>query len=687
MKNFSADMLIDAAEETKLQLVEVAIPLAVDDPYTYAVPAEWSDKIKPGVRVRIPFKNRDIVGYIVGFSDSERNAKTKSVLEVLDEKPLVSQHFLELTQWIKSYYFSSWGEAIQACVPKQYRKAKIAKKRKKKAELPENTAPSKKTKEFTLTGEQQDALNQIIELMRTSRFNEALLLGVTGSGKSELYIRAIQHALRNGKSAICLVPEIALTEQIERFFEGYFGDELEIIHSKLSDGERWQAWDRIRRGEKKVVLGVRSAIFSPLENLGLIIIDEEQEPSYKQDQTPRYHARDVARWRAQNLGALLLMGSATPSIELLHEARTGNIHLLELSKRIGDKELPQIQIIDLKQAQQISREKVIISSTLAQAVQSALEKKESVMLMLNRRGFSTQAQCLQCGKAIACRHCDVALTFHQAEQKLLCHYCNYSIGESDRCVYCQYQLFRYMGVGTEKVESEIARMFPQAKVARLDSDVIRKKGSHEDILSRFRAREIDILVGTQMIAKGFDFPHVTLVGIILADTALLLPDYRSSEKTFQLVTQMAGRSGRGELGGKVLVQTFSPFHYSIQSAKNHDTKGFYEQELKHRQDFSYPPFVKLINIIIRSKIEKRVIEQAEILKSEILKVLPIHQTEVLGPAPLPFYRLRGHFRWHLMIKIKNQTEQPLLLLKKALQASKKVSKVFMLVDTDPVSIL
>lgn len=682
-RSVMADLLIDPSSQSRLQLVEIAIPLAVDDPFTYAIPQELTEQVKPGVRVRVPFKNRDIVGYVIGLSDAEPNSKTKKILEVLDAEPILTDHFLELTKQIKNYYFSSWGEAIQACVPKQYRQTKPLKQSKTKS----NKRTQENPKEFKLTVEQEKALDHIKTAISSGQFSKTLLLGVTGSGKSEVYIRAIKETVAAGKSAICLVPEIALTEQIERFFEGHFGDDLEIIHSKLSDGERWRAWENIRKGERKVVLGVRSAVFAPLSNLGLIIIDEEQEPSYKQDQTPRYHARNVAEWRARLLQIPLLMGSATPSMEVIHETKAGVTHLIELVERIGNRPLPEIQIVDLKQAQQISREKVIISSTLSQAIQTALEKKESIMLMLNRRGFSTQAQCLQCGKAIACRHCDVALTFHQADQKLLCHYCNYSVGESDKCVYCQHPLFRYMGAGTEKVESEVARMFPNAKVARLDSDTARKKGSHQAILASFRARQIDILVGTQMIAKGFDFPHVTLVGVILADTALLLPDYRSSEKTFQLVTQVAGRSGRGDQGGRVLVQTFSPFHYSIQCAKKHDTKSFYDEELKHRQDFDYPPFVKLINIIIRSKNEKKVIEQAEILKSEIMKALSGLQAEALGPAPLPFYRLRGHFRWHLMIKAKGETELIFVAIRRALQAAKKIGKVFTAVDTDPVSIL
>ncbi len=528
-------------------------------------------------------------------------------------------------------------------------------------------------------------MEKINEFLRSGNYHGVLLFGVTGSGKSEVYIRAIKETIRLGKTVICLVPEIALTEQIKHFFEIHFQDQLEIVHSKLSDGERWQAWERLRRGEKSVGLGARSAIFAPLPNLGLIIIDEEQEPSYKQDQTPRYHAREVAKWRAEKLGAVLVMGTATPSLETMQEAEDGNLTQLTLNERIDGKKMPQIEIVDLNQIK-MAREKCIISPRLGTAIQTALDKREGVLLLLNRRGFSTYAECPSCKEAIRCRYCDVALTFHQIDQKFLCHYCNFQLENLTSCPTCGETLFKFLGMGTEKVESEAARLFPSARVARLDSDTIRRKNSHLEILRKFRKQEIDILVGTQMIAKGFDFQHVSLVGVILADTALALPDFRSSEKTFQLLTQVAGRSGRGSVPGKVIIQTYLPLHYSIQFAQKHDTLGFFKEEVNHRQSFSYPPFVQLANIIFRGKSEGKVIEQAQIFR-ETLGEAAKDFLEVIGPAPLPFQKLRGNYRWHIMLKIKKNTPHTHVSLRNVLNQIKRVSQVHIAVDMDPISIL
>ncbi len=667
----------------KTKLIEVAVPLPVADPFTYAVPDEWVSQAEPGMRVLVPFKNRELVGYVVGAQEAIPPERTKKAIRLLDSAPILNDHFLRLTAWLKDYYFSSWGEAIQAVLPKMYRQKKDTKYREKSV-LEEALGEAKRN---TLNSEQAIAVQKITECLKTEEHHRILLFGVTGSGKSEVYIRAIQETLRMNKQAICLVPEIALTEQLKHFFESHFGGELEIVHSKLSDGERWQAWDRIRRGEKSIVLGARSAVFSPLQNLGLIIMDEEQEPSYKQDQTPRYHAREVAHWRTRDCKAIFLMGTATPSLETMQEAEDGKMLRMDLTKRIDAKKLPTIEIVDLNQAQNISRERVVISSKLQMTIENALQKKEGILLLLNRRGFSTQAQCLNCKQLVACRHCDVALTFHQSERKLICHYCNYTIDDPQNCPECKHPLLKFTGIGTERVESEAARLFPSARIARLDSDSARRRGSHQRILSKFRAQEIDILVGTQMIAKGFDFPQVTVVGVILADTALLLPDFRSSEKTFQLLTQVAGRSGRGSGEGHVIIQTYSPFHFSIQHAKDHNVTGFFSEEIKHRESFQYPPFTQLINVMFRGKLEAKVVEQASELKTALSRAGGIENVEIIGPAPLPFRKLRGNYRWHMIVKSRLKDESMRRILRRSLKEARRVSHVHMAIDVDPLAIL
>ncbi len=670
-------MFIELEEKTRL--IDVAIPLPIKDPYTYRVPELLVNAVQVGSRVRVPFRNRSIVGYCVALDPTKEVKKPKDILEVIDPEPVVSDHLLRLARWISDYYFSSWGEAISNMVPKYLKQSA------EKSQL-DATAEIEESLPLRLNEEQREASQKLTTQIQKNEFHEIFLFGVTGGGKSELYIRAIKETLKIGKSAICLVPEIALTEQIRLFFMQHFHDKLEILHSKLSDKERSCAWHRIESGEKQVILGARSAIFAPAKNLGLIIMDEEQETSYKQDQTPRYHARELARWRAKDLNAVFLMGTATPTLETMHRVSTGEIGMLTLSKRIEGRSLPEVQIIDLKDVQDITKRHVIISPRLQNAIDSALEKKNGVLLMLNRRGFSTHIRCFECGEALNCSYCAVALTFHQDQQEAICHYCNFHTEVPKICRKCKSPLFKFSGIGTEKVESEAARLFPKAKIARLDTDTTRKKGSHEEILKRFRSRDIDILVGTQMIAKGFDFQHVTLVGIINADTGLLLPDFRSSERTFQLLTQMAGRTGRGKDFGKVYIQTLSSNHYSIQFASKHDYPGFFQEELERRRALNYPPFSKLINIMFRGRKESAVQQQALQFRKSIEPFLNKSEIELIGPAPLPIYRLRGHFRWHLMLRGK---EMDLMqsAIRAALEDLKKKTGVFQAIDADPVTIL
>jgi len=740
----------DLMSEAHAVLAQVAVPLPIPTVFSYLIPELLLAKAIPGVRVTVPFRNTEITGYLVGvgkeqgdFSMSspnvsvgdpeldsrlrgndKRKSKLKFVLEILDDQPVLSSDMLQLTKWVGEYYGSSWGEAIENALPRWVKYGKKVEKYIEKAKL-KNMGPVKTPQEYTLSPEQEKAFEKIkrglvardsslVKNNNESRgtspesrlFKPMLIYGVTGSGKSELYIRAIRQTLKQNRAAICLVPEIALTEQLQRFFAGHFGDNLEILHSKMTDGERFLTWKRIEIGTCNVVLGPRSAVFAPIPNLGLIIMDEEHEGSYKQETTPRYHAREVAAWRAQNENALFLMGTATPSLESMALAEQGKIDRVDLTERIDSKAMPKVEVIDLKRYQGDKRPSLLFSPPLMREIETNLKNKEGTMLLLNRRGFSTSIRCPQCGKVEECKLCQVSLTFHQEKNLLLCHYCNYQKKVPDVCGECKAPMLRFMGFGTEKVESEIARFFPSARIARMDADTTKKKDSHEKILEKFREQKIDILIGTQMIAKGFDFPHVTLVGVVLADVGLRLPDFRSGERTFQLLTQFAGRAGRGIKPGRVIIQTWMPEHPSIRFAKEHDFLSFYDHEKRCREEFHYPPYRSLVNIIIRSHDEKKAYlfarEIRDVLRNTVgggrreegassLSPSAIHHppssgVEIVGPAPLPFYKLRGHFRWHVMLKI----PKDLLLTPEIyalLMGLKKPSAVAFQMDVDPLNIL
>ena len=681
----SALRAAQALAPTGLVSCAVAIPLPVRDPFTYTLENGFSQTAKVGSRVLVPFKNREIQGYIVGLSEESATGKLKPVKELIDEEPVLDSVLLKLTKWMSDYYFCSWGEAIENALPKSVKLGK------KHADKPDGSAAEVDAKSgfvpavFELTDEQSLALETVCGLLEAGKYHPLLLHGVTGSGKTEIYIRAIKRALAQGKGAICLVPEIALTTQIRDFFQGHFSGTLEVIHSRLTDRERMLAWLRIRQGKSRVVLGPRSALFAPVQNLGLIIVDEEHENSYKQAETPRYHAREAAKKRAELDNAVLILGSATPSLETMREAAEGRLTKLSLTRRVVNRDLPAVRVIDLKREMEIHRKLSIFSFPLQNEISAALKKKESVLLLLNRRGFATQVQCLGCGEIVQCRHCHVSMTYHQTKRILLCHYCNFQTQLSGKCPACKTESLKYVGWGTEKIESEIARYFPQAVIARLDTDVARRKGAQEKIIDDFRAGKIDILVGTQMIAKGFDFPQVTVVGVVSADVGLSLPDFRSSERTFQLLTQVAGRAGRGSLKGQVIIQTFSPHHHSILFAKDHDYASFYEKESGARRELGFPPFSHLVNLIMHGPLEQEVYKYALELKKQLAEPV-CDRFELIGPAPLPFYKLRGHFRWHLMLKGQDVMAMN-RELRERLPKVKKPARLKLIVDVDPVSVL
>jgi primosomal protein N' (replication factor Y) len=507
--------------------------------------------------------------------------------------------------------------------------------------------------DLTLNEEQAAALAAVEEALAAPEKAKPILLhGVTGSGKTEIYLQAIQATLARGKTAIVLVPEISLTPQTVERFKSRFAETQEmvaVLHSHLSEGERHDEWHKIHAGRARIVVGARSAVFAPLENLGLIVVDEEHETSYKQEDAPRYHARDVAVVRAKLEGCAVLLGTATPSLESYHNATQNKYRLVKLTQRVDNCQMPLMRIVDLRLARRKEKAAAILSEKLRKAITDRLEKHEQTILFLNRRGFSTSLLCSNCGEARDCPNCSVALTFHRGAARLSCHLCGHTAVVPKRCPACSQDALIYSGFGTEKVESNVAHLFPTAVVRRMDADSMTRKDAYRETLRAFRAGKIDILVGTQMIAKGLHFPNVTLVGIINADLSLRMPDFRAGERTFQLLTQVAGRAGRGETPGEVFVQTYAPFHPSIQFARHHDFVGYFHQELEMREHFNFPPFRHAILITVRSAHEGRAKLSAETIARRLKEALP-PEFILSAPSPAPLEKLQGQFRFHILMR-------------------------------------
>lgn len=730
--------------------VEVAFPVSLKQVFTYRVPEGLGPLVQPGMRGLFSFGRRQTVGVITGIvSKAPANVKTiKTIESLLDSKPSLTPQLLELGRWIADYYYGSMGEALFAMLPTGYRKNPKAflALSKEGLEVPEKvesfledfgklrgvnlkslmagkvplTARTKglaeKLKEaglgeLTLAGEkavaksperkrtlnpepklhaqQERAFDAIHAALERRTFQTFLLQGVTGSGKTEVYLRAIAEVLKRGQQAIVLIPEIALTPQTVDRFTGRFGDRVAVLHSRLSTGERTREWQRIAEGSAPVAVGARSALFAPVQNLGLIVVDEEQESSYKQEDAPRYHARDAAVMRARLAGAVALLGSATPSLESVQNARTGKYTLLTLPERVNQRPLPKVRLVDLRQEWQVRKEqRPVLSLALREAIRETIEKKEQAILFLNRRGFNTLTVCMKCGEQVHCPHCSIPVTFHRqgASQALLCHYCNWSGPIPANCPACKDGQVQLVGLGTERLESELKEAFPGAKVGRMDLDTTRRQGSHESILEDFRNGKIDLLVGTQMIAKGHDFPGVTLVGVVGADVGLALPDFRASERVFQLLVQVAGRAGRAEKEGVIYLQTFHPENPSIISAAQHDTEGFWEKELELRQALEYPPYKKIALLVYRGKLEKKVQETAEKAGEILRRLSEKNKVEVVGPAPAGIFKLRGHYRFQILLKAAQA--QAIRGAIQTLDSKMEVpSGLFRVVDIDPQNML
>ncbi len=679
-------------------------------------------------------------------------SRLKPIANVIDEKPIISGSLLDLAGWISEYYLCPLGTVIETIVPagvrskagtrnvvyltvpnqvvakltqlqlpkKQAQALRIIAASPKALSIDQaaelagcSTAPLKALCEknlvtvhrervhqndHNLTGKaieddlalnpaQADALAKITQVIHAQQTETIVLHGITGSGKTEVYIRAIQEVIRHRKQAIVLVPEISLTPQTKQRFRARF-ERVAVLHSHLTPSERHWHWQQIASGQIDVVVGARSAVFAPLPQLGMIVIDEEHDGSFKQDKAPRYHAREVARKRAELSQTPLILGSATPALETYQKAISGEFKLARLPKRALDRPLPDVAAIDLRGEFASKTSRGGIGRQLHAAMRQALEDQGQVLLLLNRRGFATSIQCPSCGHVVECPNCDIALTHHQDTNRSVCHYCDHTILSPTHCIQCDFEGIRFAGLGTQKLEAEINSRFPAYSCLRMDSDTMQKHGSHEEALDRFREGEIRILLGTQMIAKGLDFPNVTLVGVINADTALHLPDFRAAERTFCLVTQVAGRTGRGDKGGRVLVQTFNPENPTIDAALGHDFERFAALEIPQREQFGYPPFRQLARIVIRGESEKQVEAFARQIGDRLEEHIEKDQLDVtvLGPAAAPITKLRGKYRFHLFL---NSLHGSLLrsVIKKMTDQIKTPDDMQWIVDIDPLDML
>lgn len=682
--------------------------LEIDRPFTYKVPEEFNNEIKIGQIVKVPFGkgNKTSEGFILNLkNDDNIKFKTKNIAAILVKDPVIDEDDINLIEFLREKTLCKYIDAFRLLIPVGIMKGAKAKKKKvivlKNEDLSNIKNPDgyKKIVEFFKTNSgkytkselinehsiSQYKLNKLIENEVLSieeesvfRYNDRvynkdsaktltieqeniireyinsddkmfLLKGVTGSGKTEVYMKLVERVLLEGKSAIILVPEIALTPQMIERFKGRFGVNVALFHSKLSDGERFDEWFRVKEGKAKVIVGARSAIFLPAKNLGLIIIDEEHENTYKSEQNPKYQTKEVAEYLSELKGCKVILGSATPSIETYYRALTGEMKLLELNSRVDNKPMPPMKVIDMRNELK-GGNKSLFSRELFIAIQERLKRKEQIILFLNRRGFSTFVSCRSCGYVFKCDECDISMTYHK-NGLLICHYCGKTKREPRECPKCHSKYVKFFGAGTQRVEEEVKKYFNNVRILRMDVDTTRDKHSYERIYNTFKNGEADILIGTQMVSKGLDFKNVTLVGILAADMSINIPDYRAAERTFQIITQVAGRAGRGDKQGEVLIQTYTPQHYSLQYAVNYDYEGFYEKEFTVRAMMKYPPFGKLLLINGTSKKE-------ELLKNFMHKITmmikPLVEScldiEILGPIPCMISKLKENYRWQIVIK-------------------------------------
>lgn len=682
---------------------------AVDRPFHYRIPHSLQGKLRPGMLVRVPLGPRRCRAYVFRLLDRSEVPGLRDILALESEEPLLTPEQLALVPWLALRSFCRRIDAINAILPASFRQGRrsgrvsrfhlapgaaeadlgrapaqgqalrllqergpldrreLALQGVRSATLRalqkkglirdedsypslegEDTAPP--TSPHCLQPEQAACYNHLQAALQKDRPARILLHGVTASGKTELYMQSLAFCLARGRSALVLVPEIALTPQMIEQFSGRFPGQVAVLHSRLTAAEKNRQWRSILQGEARVVLGPRSAVFAPLERLGLVIIDEEHETTYKQEETPRYHARDVAAWRARYNRAVLLLGSATPSLESYYATTQGRSLLLEMKERVTPSSLPPVEVVDMR-LELREGHRQIFSRSLLKALQNVIARDEQALLFINRRGFAGFVLCRECGYVVRCPSCDVSLTLHLDSGLMRCHYCAREEHPPESCPSCRGIKIRYFSAGTQRVEEEVRRLFPAAPFIRMDSDTTTSRQAHQLYYRRFRERRASILIGTQMIAKGFDFPGVTLVGVVAADTTLHLPDFRAPERTFQLLTQVAGRAARGEAGGRVIVQTYHPGHYSIKAAAAHDYAAFYKAEIASRRSLAYPPFNDLVRFLLSGPEEDSVFRAAAAVADLIATgAAGAAGLEVLGPAPASLFRIREQYRVQIIVK-------------------------------------
>ncbi len=669
-------------------IVDVAVPVKVPGSFHYQVDEATAETLQLGAILEVPFGSRQLEGFVLGVQSTTNVPadKLKSISQVVQLDPVFDESMLKFFKWVSEYYCHPLGEVIATAVPR------IAwlNKKEKKSKPSDLIARMEDTDVFQvpkpqLTQEQSHAVKVILDPLDDK---PVLIHGVTGSGKTEIYMSVLDSIIANGKTGIVLVPEIALTPQLMNRFSNRFPGRVAVMHSELTAKERSYVWKRIRTGQVDIVIGARSAVFAPLKNLGVIIVDEEHETSFKQEDSLKYHGRDLAVVRAALCKSKVVLGSATPSIESYHHAKLGKYHYVELKERINKQEMPKTVIVDLKDKEaQFSSKVPWLTQTLVLKVQKALEKKQQVMLFLNRLGFAHFLYCDDCGHTWRCKNCDVALTYYQNPPLLKCHYCASVHKVPHVCEACNGLKLTSIGLGTEQVEKEVAQIFPHARIERLDRGKIKDRKSLEALLTSISNREVDIVIGTQMMAKGHDFPGIALVGILVADASLNIPDFRASERTFQLITQVSGRAGRAETLGEVVIQTVNPLHPVIHYAAHHQTKEFYDMELKMRKQFGFPPFNRLAMLKFQHKDKTKV----ELFSYKVLSVIKQEianrgfHSQVLGPSEAPLSKIKNYFRWQAMIKSESVKEMQMLLRIANEFVAKEKQSVQFAVDVDPMN--
>ncbi len=685
---------------TRLHFAQIAILTPLHQLFTYKIPEGLQDKVRPGMRLVVPFRNKKMVGFCLGLTtEAPKNfdeKKIREIIEVKDDFETFSPKMIELLNWLADYYLAPIGEVCRAALPSKLLQAEGSAKATPRLQEEEHSH-FHQTEEFVLTKEQQEALKTILSFdkLRTSDdFNAAhpeqsrrvessppiLLHGITGSGKTEIYLQCIKKILQSGRQAILLVPEIGLTPQLIGRVQSRLNTEVAIYHSGLSDAWRMVYWEKMRKGEIHVVVGTRSALFAPFQNLGAIIIDEEHDSSYKQAEGGfYYHARDAAIVRGKIENIPVILGSATPSLESFYNAKKGKYCYIPLTQRATGAALPTVSIIDLRQNKFVDGSHTL-SPPLKEAISERLYRGEQSLLLLNRRGFANFLLCEDCGHTPRCPNCSITLTYHKKPPLLICHYCDYKIGTAANCPECQSAAIKPLGEGTQALEEELKKNFPQAKILRLDKDTAAKREHRHHVLNEMKRGKADILIGTQIVAKGHDFPNITLVGVVLADTTLHLPDFRAHEKTFQLLTQVAGRSGRDKKAGHVLIQTFQPDNFSLTCTREHNYAKFSEQELMMRETLQYPPFSRLAQIRIQGANEQKVKETAKKLRRYFGERENI---SILGPAAAPLAKLRGKYRWQILLKSQNSKMlKHLLTHAQQFLDREKITQVQLQIDVD-----